>query len=100
MSDNVTQLLQQLKAGQITSEECEAQLRATQAPPSQVHYKASKKGCVSFYGIRNKFPITLYKDELEAMLDCILNRTDGQIPYNDGFKKFLEDNKDVLSTKK
>ncbi len=50
--------------------------------------KVSEKKAVSIYGM-NRFPITLYKDQLIRLLE-----------HSDEILKFIEENKDILATKK
>lgn len=49
---------------------------------NKITYKVSEKGAISFYGIR-KLPITLYKLELDDIID---------IMETEEFKSFLKDN--------
>jgi len=94
MTDKTTGLLQKLQLGEITLEECQRQLRETQKVESQVNFKVSPKGCISFYGIR-RMPISLYRQELEQLLSAIMDDR----CYNDQFKQFLDDNSEKLSAK-
>lgn len=97
MSDKNTNLLQKLQSGEITLEECQSQLNQKQKVESQIYYKVSPKGCISFYGIR-RMPISLYRQELEMILDTIL---EGDEPsYNGDFSEFLKENDEKLSSKK
>lgn len=62
------EILQKLASGQITTEEANKQLTLLQSK-TEVHYKVSPKGGISFYGLR-RFPITVYKDELDKILEA------------------------------
>jgi hypothetical protein len=96
MSDKTTDLLQQLQSGEITLEECQKTLNQVQKVESQVHYKVSTKGCISFYGIR-RMPISLYQQELEQMLGAIMDAGTSDLSYNQTFKDFLVENEGKLS---
>lgn len=50
--------------------------------------KVSEKGAISFYGLRAKWPLTMYAQELELILDRA-----------DELRKFMADNKASLSFK-
>lgn len=96
MSDSTTKLLQKLQNGEITMEECQNGLKATGGSTGTptVTYKVSPKGCISFYGIR-RMPISLYKQELEKVLNAVLDTT--EVPYGEVFSAFLEENEGKLS---
>lgn len=98
MSDKTTDLLQKLQSGEITLDECKKTLNQTQKVQTQVHYKVSPKGCISFYGIR-RMPISLYPQELELILAAILKNQPEQL-YNQQFSDFLSENIGKLSIKK
>lgn len=51
-----------------TYEELKAQLEKLKADKGQITFKVSEKGAVSVYGL-NRFPVTLYKDQWEKLLD-------------------------------
>lgn len=98
MADSTTLLLQKLQNGEITLEDCQKELR-TKTSNKEVTYKISPKGCISFYGLR-RMPISLYIEELEAILSEILEPLDsiqGQVKYNQSFQSFLETNRDKIS---
>ena len=86
--DETTSLLQKLQNGEITLEECNKLIRAkdTKSTPT-ITYKKSPKGCISFYGIR-RMPISLYRKELEDMLQTITE----EFTYNQAFNDFLTTN--------
>jgi hypothetical protein len=93
-TDNVTDLLQKLQNGEMTLEACQKELNTKKKTESNVTWKVSPKGCISFYGVR-RMPISLYRQELESILDSIL---DG-ISYNEDFSAFLEENEGKISLK-
>lgn len=95
-SDTTTKLLQKLQNGEITLEDCQKELKSKKTETG-VTYKVSPKGCISFYGIR-RMPISLYKQELEAVIGTILEIESG-IPYNQAFLDFIENNEGKLSLK-
>lgn len=47
--------------------------------------KVSEKGAVSIYGVRSRFPVTLYESELRAILSV-----------RDNLIAFMDKNKDAL----
>lgn len=97
ITDTTTKLLQKLQNGEITLEDCQKELKSKKTETG-VTYKVSPKGCISFYGIR-RMPISLYKQELEAVIGAILEATECGIPYNQTFQEFLESNEGKLSVK-
>ena len=58
---------------------------------SELKLKVSEKGCVSVYGIRSRFPISFYKDEWNKIIKLV---ECGEL------QKFIENNDDVLPSKK
>ena len=59
---------------------------AAATPTFMVSAKVSDKGAVSIYGLGQRFPVTLYRDQLEA----ILSRADS-------LRKFMTDNAGKLA---
>ena len=51
-------------------------------------FKVSEKKAVSIYGL-NRFPVTLYKDQIIRLLDS-----------SDQIRQFIEEHNDVLASKK
>lgn len=90
MSDKTTELLQKLQSGEITLQECQAQMK-TEKAAGVMTYKVSPKGAISFYGTHRRFPITVYKEELDQLLACT------KTPE---FAEFMEENKENLAVKK
>jgi hypothetical protein len=46
-----------------------SQLKAAQPKPRAITIKVSEKGAVSIYGLNARFPVTLYRQQLEKLLD-------------------------------
>ena len=90
---DVKTILQKVAAGEMTQEEAETQLNKTKT--LKVQFKASPKGCISFYGLR-RMPISLYLKELETICAAILTK-----PYtwNAEFERFLSENENKLVQK-
>lgn len=89
MSDKTTDVLQKIQSGEISVQEGEKLLKASQTRSDGMTYKVSPKGAISFYGTR-RFPITIYHEELEQLLDCTSTPE---------FALFLEENRDKLTVK-
>lgn len=53
-----------------------------------IRFKVSEKGALSVYGLNVRFPVTLYADQWERLLDRV-----------DDLKKFIADNAKTLSRK-
>ena len=63
-------------------------LKEKQAEQSQLRLKISEKGGVSLYGVHSRFPVTLYADQWERVLD-----------YGDTIRDFIKANREELSFK-
>jgi hypothetical protein len=51
-------------------EQVRAELAATKARAGKsITFKVSQKGAVSVYGLNARFPVTLYRDQWERLLD-------------------------------
>jgi hypothetical protein len=68
-------LLKAMVDGALTMAEVSAIISAQQAlaatparQPGALHFKVSDKGAVSIYGLQNRFPVTLYRGQLERLL--------------------------------
>lgn len=67
-------LLKLMIDGALSMAEVSAILSAQQAlaaparQPGALHFKVSDKGAVSIYGLQNRFPVTLYRGQLERLL--------------------------------
>jgi hypothetical protein len=44
-------------------------LKAKQQARQQISFKVSEKGAVSIYGLNARFPVTLYRGQMERLLD-------------------------------
>ena len=90
------EILQQVAAGTLNAEEANKKIMALNkaANNNSIRYKVSKKGAISFYGIR-RMPITLYIQEISAIVDTIAD-----YKWNDEFAEFIEKNDENLSKKK
>ncbi len=80
-------ILAQVQKGEITIEQATALLSAPK--PRGVILEVSPKGAVKFKGIRARFPIVLYPNELDIILGMA-----------DKIGEFVEANKSKLSFKK
>ena len=92
---NTSEILQLVAAGSMNSEEAAKKIAQLNKASNSIRYKVSKKGCISFYGIR-RMPISLYLSELEE----IVNTTMEDNSWNPEFQSFIDENKDSLSSKK
>lgn len=97
MSDETTKLLQKLQNGELSLDDCQKELKS-KTTQKAVTYKVSKKGCISFYGIR-RMPISLYLQELESILKVILDIDGDEMPYGETFQSFVDENDGNLSVK-
>lgn len=86
-SQTVEDIMADAFAGKITQAQASEMIKKMMDDKKSITFKVSEKGCISFYGIR-KMPISLYKSELDKILDTI------KTPE---FEQFLEDNESVLS---
>lgn len=91
MSDSTTKILQDIAAGIITPEEGQALL--SKKSDKCISLKVGPKGGICIYGLR-RMPITLYYEELNAIMEHIMP-TDWK--YNDYMQTFLEENDSKLS---
>ena len=65
-----------------------AELEAQVKSKNTLKLKVSDKGGVSVYGLNNRFPVTLYKQQWERLLD-----------FSDNIRKFMKDHDKELTTK-
>ena len=68
-------------------EQLRAENKALKARGQEIRLQVSQKGAVSLYGLR-RFPITVYADEWERILDL-----SGKV------RQFIKENQDSLSRK-
>ncbi len=89
------EILLQLTAGTLDIKEAHDKIKELENEKKNgIIYKVSKKGCISFYGIRKR-PISLYIQELES----IIKKTIKDTTWSDEFQKFVDDNESTLSRK-
>jgi hypothetical protein len=95
--DEIAKITEQIASGTIDIHEGQLLLKKLLTKSEgTVHYKVSPKGCISFYGIRNKFPITVYLDELKQ----ILGATVADTSFCPEFEEFLDKNCEKVAEKK
>lgn len=72
-------------------EKVRAELAATKARAGKsIRFKVSEKGGLSVYGLNARFPVTLYRDQWERLLDPATV---------EGIRSFILDNAADLATK-
>ncbi len=79
-------LLRQVAEGTLTVEE--ATKLFSQKRPKGISFEVSPKGAVKIVGLRKRFPVVLFANELQAILQ-----------RGDEILQFIEANKDKLSLK-
>lgn len=88
------EILDAVFAGTMSREDAEAALeRLTPAASERqqgVYFKVSEKGAVSAYNVGGRFPVTLYSEGWERVLEPSFAKE---------LRAFLDDNKPKLSTK-
>ena len=90
------EILSLLAAGTLTPDEANLKLeQLNKKKHSSIRYKVSPKGAISIYGVSNKFPVTLYIEQLEAIVDLFTGSND----WCDEFTAFLDENKHKLKRK-
>ena len=90
------EILSLLAAGTLSPEEANLKLeQINKKKNNSVRYKVSKKGAISIYGLGGRFPITLYIEQLETIVDLFT----GSNEWCDEFTTFLAENKDNLTRK-
>jgi len=63
-------------------------LNQAKAKKRELTLKVSEKGAISIYGLRQRFPVTLYSEEMTRVLDAA-----------PAIRAFMEANKAKLATK-
>lgn len=89
---NVQEILAAVAKGELTQDEANALLTPLLAPPPKpkgVYLEVSEKGAVKIKGIRARWPIVLYPNEIQTILGM-----------SDKLIDFIEVNKDKLSLHK
>lgn len=82
MSDNEKTLLEQLAALRAENDKLKA------AKERKVSFRVSEKQALSVYGLNSRFPVTLYAQQWEKLLD-----------HAEGIRQFIAENNDKLSRK-
>ena len=65
-----------------------ADLKGRLAKQSTLRMKVSEKGALSLYGVHSRFPVTLYREQWDRVLD-----------FGDEIRKFIAKNSANLVTK-
>ena len=102
MDEKQQQVLARFKVGEITMEECQAEM-ARLAPPAaaptqpKLRLQVTQKGAVGLYGLR-RFPVVFYRDEWTAIVNFMLQ--DGtQWEWTDEMQTLLSEHADELATR-
>lgn len=74
------ELLEKVASGEITVDEAQKSLAE-----DRISFKVSEKGCLSMYGVRKQFPVSLYKNQWKTVLDA-----------SDAVREFIAKNEAVL----
>lgn len=82
-----TEILAQVAAGKVSAQDA-AKLLEAQKPKRALYCKVSEKGALSLYGINRQFPVSLYADQWERVLD-----------FADEIRAFIKANEKGLKTK-
>jgi hypothetical protein len=90
MSANIQEILVALQKGELTQDEAAALLANPPAKPKGIVLEPSEKGAVKIKGIRQRFPIVLYPNELDLIRNYPQDKLDA----------FYQANKAKLSFKK
>jgi polyhydroxyalkanoate synthesis regulator phasin len=86
----IEKIMADVLSGKVSQQEGSAMIQELLDNKKTCTYKVSAKGGIQFDGIRNRFPIVLYRSELETIMSMV---------DTDEFKAFLADNATKLSTK-
>jgi hypothetical protein len=92
--DITDDILLKFQSGELSVDEFKKEMAL--ASKKQVQFKVTPKGCIGFYGVRNKFPISLYRQEVELILNSVV--APGW-KYSVEFEGFLTKNDLALTTK-
>jgi hypothetical protein len=83
-----SEILTQLAAGEITTEEASKMLEEVeQQRRGTLYCKVSQKGALSVYGLQ-RMPVTLYVEQWERLLD-----------FSDNIREFIKENNSELKRK-
>lgn len=86
LMQQLAKLTAELAAQTARADKAEVQAKQAQANKGKPYLKVSEKGAVSLYRINTRFPITLYGNQWEKVLDMAAE-----------IKAFLAENQDKLS---
>lgn len=97
MSDaDINEITEKIAAGSLSASDGQKQImKILSKDKKTVHYKVAPKGGISFYGLQGRFPITIYKQALQSILE--LTATDPT--FNETFQQFLDENEGSISLK-
>lgn len=84
--NSIQEILAALAKGELTQDDAAALLANPPKKPKGVYLEVSEKGAVKIKGMRARWPIVLYPNEIQTLL-----------AMQDKLIGFIEDNKDKLS---
>ena len=87
--NTIQEILSAVATKEITAEEGAALIANLGKKPKGIRLEVSEKGAVKIVGMRQRFPIVLYPNEVEVILGMA-----------DKFVLFIEENRSKLSFKK
>lgn len=91
----IAEITQLVSAGSMTAEEAARKITAlSNNNKTQIYYKVSPKGAVSFYGLR-RMPITMYIEELEKIVGQVMADPN----WSTSFQEFVNQAGDSLKRK-
>jgi hypothetical protein len=82
------EILAKLQAGELSVEEASKLLTDAAPKRGTLFCKVSEKGAISVYGLQSRFPVTLYVEQWERLLN-----------FTDDLKAFIEENRSKLKRK-
>ena len=83
------EIIDKLTAGELTPDEAKKLLALADQPDKRgLSCRVSQKGAVSIYGLQSRFPVTLYAEQWERLLD-----------FGDVIREFIKDNDAALNRK-
>ncbi|GAG66122.1 unnamed protein product [marine sediment metagenome] len=84
------EILAKLASGELTAEEADKLLEdQDKRKQNSLYCKVGNKGGISVYGFGSRFPVTLYVDQWEKLLD-----------FGDGIRSFAKEHDSELKRKK
>lgn len=90
MSMSKNEIIDQLTAGKLTPADAKRLLAEADAASAKrkLRLQVSAKGALSVYGLQSRFPVTLYAEQWETLLDM-----------EAAIRAFIKDNASTLSRK-